>query len=310
MVRIKYRQCPVRVTRVRVLTWHMLCCMVGSTKSAKGVALGAKLRQLREDRKVSQRKLAEDIGIKDSGTISRWETGDRPPKAADVARVLGALGIDGEEGADVMELATGTDEPAWLAITLPERRQQLGALLNAERTATKVTHLAPLLIPGVLQTSDVIRLIMIDGGAPANEIDERVAVRIGRRDLITRRNPAHLDVLLGEAAIRTVLGGREMMIEQLRYLLELGEYPNVDLRVVPFEAGWTQLTAGAFILFDSDEAPSIVLVDMQRSALILHEADDVEVHRQAAEAVREKAMTPEVTAEFIAKVLTEMENTV
>jgi hypothetical protein len=67
-------------------------------------------------------------------------------------------------------------------------------LLNAERTATRVTHVAPLLIPGVLQSTDVIRSIMVEGGVPTSEIDERVAVRIGRRELITRREPAHLDV--------------------------------------------------------------------------------------------------------------------
>jgi hypothetical protein len=36
-------------------------------------------------------------------------------------------------------------------------------------------------------------------------------------------------------------------------LLELGELPNVDLRVVPYSAGWYPALAGSFILIDSDE---------------------------------------------------------
>jgi hypothetical protein len=95
------------------------------------------------------------------------------------------------------------------SVTLPERREHMNAVIRAERTATKITHVAPLLIPGVLQTYDVMRAIMVAGGVDESEIDERVNDRLGRRHLITRRNPAHLTVLLGEAAIRQCIGGRQ-----------------------------------------------------------------------------------------------------
>jgi hypothetical protein len=159
----------------------------------------------------------------------------------------------------------------------------------------------------VLQTSDVIRSIMTRGDVPANEIAEHVTVRIGRRDLIARRNPAELEVLLDEAAIRRVIGDRQIMAEQLRYLLELGELPNVTLRLVPFEAGWGSHLTGAFILFDSDTDPSIAHVEMQRSGLIFHSEEDIETFRQAADMVKNLAMNPTDTAGFIAKVLSEME---
>jgi hypothetical protein len=105
-----------------------------------------------------------------------------------------------------------------------------------------------LLVPGILQTYEVIRAIMVAAGVPETEIDERVNDRLGRRHLITRRGPAHLTVLLGEAAIRQNIGGRPIMADQLRYLLELEKFPNVELLAVPFSANWTPALTGSYML--------------------------------------------------------------
>ncbi|MEC3979428.1 helix-turn-helix domain-containing protein [Amycolatopsis sp. H20-H5] len=299
-------QWHVRVMLGWPWTCHNMWCMAGSTRTQTAIALGAALKSTREERGISQRKLSELIG-RASGLVSRWESGERTAKPEDVAEIIEALGIEGDEAADLMAVANGAGHAQWLAVTLPERRQQLAALLAAERTATKVTHVAPLLIPGVLQTSDFIRSMMTEGDVPVDEIDERVAMRIGRRDLITRRDPARLDVLLDEAAIRRIVGSRQIMADQLRYLLEMSDLPNVEIRVVPFSAGFTPALTGSYILLDSDEAPSIVSLEMQRSGLILHDADDVAGYRRAAETVREKAMSIEATRELITDLLTEME---
>jgi transcriptional regulator with XRE-family HTH domain len=272
--------------------------------------LGDALKEARTSRDISLRKLAVLMGRKesDSGLISRWETNERTPKPDDVATIIEVLEIGDDEATELMALATNAGlSGRWHAVTVAERRQQMNALLAAERTATTVTHLAPLLIPGVLQTSGVIRAIMADAEVPANEIDERVAIRIGRRDLITRRSPAELDVLLGEAAIRHVIGGPDIWLEQLNYLAEMTELPNVSVRIIPFEAGWTPGLAGPFILFDSDQAPSIVSLELHRGGLMLYSDEDVAVHRQKAEAARSKAMSAAESLDLIAKVKNELE---
>lgn len=271
--------------------------------------LGDALKSERDARGISLRKLAVLIGRKesDSGLISRWETGERNPKSADVAAIIEALGIGDDVAAELMALAANAEQSGrWHAVTVAERRQQMNALLAAERTATTVTHLAPLLIPGVLQTSAVIRAIMVDADVPLDEIDERVAIRIGRRDLITRKSPAKLDVVLGEAAIRHVIGGPEVWVEQLTYLTEMIDLPNVQVRIIPFGAGWTPVLTGSFILFDSDQAPSIISLEMHRGGLMLYAEEDIAVHRQKAEAARRKAMSAEDSLELIAKVKSEL----
>ncbi|MFJ7213585.1 Scr1 family TA system antitoxin-like transcriptional regulator [Amycolatopsis sp. NPDC098790] len=271
--------------------------------------LGEALKGEREARGISLRKLAVLIGRKesDSGLISRWETGERNPKPEDVAAIVEALDIGDDVAVELMALATNAGQSGrWHAVTVAERRQQMNALLAAERTATTVTHLAPLLIPGVLQTSAVIRAIMVDADVPLDEIDERVAIRIGRRDLITRKSPAKLDVVLGEAAIRHAIGGAEVWAEQLTYLAEMIELPNVQVRIIPFDAGWTPVLTGSFILFDSDQAPSIISLELHRGGLMLYAEEDIAAHRQKAEAARSKAMSKEKSLELIAKVKGEL----
>jgi transcriptional regulator with XRE-family HTH domain len=285
----------------------MLCCMASSTRNQVSGTLGAAIKKAREDAGMSGRKLAEALGIRDTGLVSRWESGDRTPKPDEVEQIAEVLNLDGDDRDRLIGIALGTGEPRWLAVTVPERRQQLAALLNAESTATTVIHVAPLLIPGVLQTRKVIRQIMVDAEIPPGEIDERIIVRIGRRDLYTRDDPAQLHILLGEGAVRTVIGGRAVWAEQLRYLLEQANLENVEIRIVPYSAGWHPGLVGDSILIDSDIAPSIVNVELEASGLILHDPDDVENYRRAAEKVEKKAMSPDSTKELIATVLSELE---
>lgn len=286
-----------------------MCCMAGSAPTSPLLTFGTVLRTAREERGISLRKLAELIGRKasDSGLISRWETGERYPKPDEVVTISEVLGFDADEAIQLIASAESPARTRRLSTTLPERREHMNAVIRAEGTATKVTHVAPLLIPGVLQTYEVIRTIMSIGGVSDDEIGERVNDRIGRRHLITRRNPAQLTVLLGEAAIRQCIGGREIMADQLRYLLELAEMPNVELLAVPFTANWTPLLTGSFMLIDSDVAPSIVSSEQHRSGLRFEDPQDIASYRRDADAVREEAMSPADTAELIARVLMELE---
>lgn len=284
-----------------------MCFMAVITRTQAGTSLGGVLETVRKARGISQRGLAKMIG-KNSALISMIESGKRAATPDVVAAILDALEVEPEQADEIRNLAAAAGQTGqWVATTIPERRQQLAALLAAETKATKVTHMAALRVPGVLQTTEVIRAIMVQSGVPVDEIDERVMLRIGRRDLITRPNPAQLEVLLGEAAIRYVIGGPEVWTRQLRYLNEMGELPNVTLRAVPYSAGNTPLLDGPFILLESEVGQEIVSLDLHRSGLMLQDREDIAAHRQAVEVTRAKAMSPAETAGLIAKVQSELE---
>src|SRR5439155_25704524 len=132
------------------------------------------------DKHMLLRELGGEIN-RDIGVLSRWETGERTPKPEQVAQILTTLGVNGDRYEDIMTLAYGTNEAQWVAISLPEQRLQMAAYVDWEQSATRIVQVAPLLVPGLLQTSDYVRAIMTAAGVPAGEVASRFTARLGRR---------------------------------------------------------------------------------------------------------------------------------
>jgi transcriptional regulator with XRE-family HTH domain len=301
-------------------------------RTPKARALGAALRKAREDKGMILRQLGAAVD-RDIGVLSRWENGERIPKPEQVAQILTALSVNGQRYEEIMTLAYGTAESQWVATTLPEQRQQMAAYLDWEQNATGIVEVAPLLIPGILQTGDYVRAIMTAPGVAITEKATRVSSRLGRREVITRkRNPAKLLVLLGRAALKQSIGGRQVLIDQLQDLLEMAARPNVELRVIPDYCDWHPGLEGAFALIEAKRAPgatasialegafalieakrapgataSIAFVETRRSVLMLHEKTDVDAYRWSIDRIMEKALKPDVSLKLIADLHNRME---
>jgi transcriptional regulator with XRE-family HTH domain len=286
-------------------------------RTPKARALGAALRQVREEKHKLLREVASVIN-RDIGVLSRWETGDRTPKPEHVAQILTTLGVNGDRYDEIMTLAYGTDESQWVATTLPEMRQQMAAYLDWEQNASRIVEVAPLLIPGLLQTSEYITAIMTAGGVPVGDIASRVTTRIGRREVITKRRPAELLVLLGRGALNQTIGGKAVMIEQLGHVLEMAGHPNIELRIVRDHCGWHPGLEGAFTLIESSQAAAlrnvsakghaaVVFVETRRSPLMLHEDGDVNAYNGAIDQVMDVSLQPDVSASFISDLRIRME---
>lgn len=286
-------------------------------RTPKAQALGAALRQAREDKELLLRELSAMIK-RDIGVVSRWEAGDRTPKPEQVAQILTKLEVDGERYDEIMTLAYGTNESQWVATTLPEQKQQLAAYVDWEQSATRIVEVAPLLIPGILQTSDYIRGIMTAAGVPGGEIALRITSRLGRANAITKPKPAHLQIFLGQSALNQNIGGHSAMAGQLDHLLAMAAKPHLTLQVVPDHRGWHPALEGAFALIESPRpatgrraatrSSSIVFVETRRSVLMLHQDDDIAAYRRAISLVESVAMPPATSANFIRDIRDRMES--
>jgi transcriptional regulator with XRE-family HTH domain len=276
------------------------------TRTPKARALGGALRAAREDRGLKLRELATRIN-RDPGLLSRWETGERTPKPETVSQILTTLGVNGTRYEELMTLAYGTDHPQWAATTQPEQRQQLTAFLDFEQNATRIVEVAPLLVPGLLQTSEYVRAIMSAGGVPAGEVAARVAVRIGRREVLTKPRPAQCLALIGQAALQQDVGGQAVTFGQARHLLEMARRPNVDLRIVPNHRGWHPALEGSFTFIESEQASPVVWLETRRSGLCLYQDDDVNSYRRAVEVISRVAMGAEASLRLIADVADRLE---
>ena len=170
---------------------------------------------------------------------------------------------------------------------------QLTKLIEWEQGARRITDVAPLIVPGLLQTADYARAIL----SRHADVETRVALRMGRSEVLRRsRNPVELHALIDDEVLSRGFASADVMADQLRHLLKASELPNVTIQLVPSTgARYTPMLAGPFILFDFDTAPSIVHLEHHRASASLWEEADVQGFRDAVGRITEVAMSPERT---------------
>lgn len=280
--------------------------MAGNTPTPTGRAVGGEIRAAREAARISQRDLARRIGV-DQSVLSRWESGQRPARPEDVERVLADLDVPIEDRERILRIAREPDGGSWLSVGTPEQPEQLAALLEFDRTCADIADVSMTVVPGLLQTGDYARAIIGDGTVPANEVATRVAVRMGRREVLHRENPVRMTALIGEAALRGNVGGPRVMTAQLKHLLSLPS--NVEIGIVPLDAGWHRGLIGAFTFYSFGAASPIVYVEAGRSGLFLSEEPDIDFYRGVVAEVKELALSPELSIKYVSGLIDRMEKT-
>jgi transcriptional regulator with XRE-family HTH domain len=268
--------------------------------------LAAALRQARKTKGLTLRAVAQQVGVVHT-TIGRWEKGGSLPDPLQVSALLAALEVTGVEREEIMALAQDSAESDWLAAGPSGISKQLAGVMECERTALHIIDWSPLVIPGVLQTSDYARAIIGRSKLTQNEVSTQVTLRMGRRDVFMRPEPAELMIMIAEPVIRGGIGGPKVMRDQLRHLLAMSKLDAITLRLADIAGEWHPGHAGPFIHYTFGIQPPIVYLEHHRSGAFLVDEADVAEYESAAGEIRRVTMSPEESAEHIAKVLTEME---
>ena len=266
--------------------------------SARARGLGAELRDLRLATGQSARTVADRLGWSPS-TLSRLENGLRSISTEDVAALLVVYQVTGDDRDRLLALAREIDRPGWWETGPAGIPNQLTALIGFEAQASRITDVAMLLIPGLLQTPDYARAVMTGGGVPAHEVDARVATRLGRQAILTRPLPPHLRVLLDEAAVRRPIGGPTIMAAQLRHLATTAARPNITIQVLPAALGAHPGIDGSYVVLQFDKAPTLVHLEHLRSSLFVDSPADVQPFLDAADTLATQALDPAASADLL-----------
>jgi hypothetical protein len=76
-----------------------------------------------------------------------------------------------------------------------------------------------------------------------------VEIRMIRQKRLSReRRSLRLDAIVHEAALRCLVGGIDVMYEQLAHMAELARLPTVSLRILPNSAGNHASMPGGFVI--------------------------------------------------------------
>jgi hypothetical protein len=273
--------------------------------------LGGHLRRLREARGVSREEAGWEIRASES-KISRMELGRVGFKERDVADLLTLYGIqDREERTRLLTLAREANTQGWwhrYGDVLPGWFQ---SYIGLEATASLIRSYEVQFVPGLLQTRDYARAVVLlgHGRADPEEIERRVSFRMARQELLTRPEPAHFWVVVDEAALRRSIGGPKVMRTQIEALIESTKLPNVRLQVAGFHLGGHAAAGGAFTIlrFPDPDLPDVVFVEQLNSALYLDKSNDVDAYTEVMERLCIEADPPIHTERILSAVLDDLD---
>jgi hypothetical protein len=92
-------------------------------------------------------------------------------------------------------------------------------------------------VPALAQAEAYAQAIIRAAGR-RSEVESATRARMTRQEILKRKEPPYLWLLLDQEVLENVVGSREVMAGQLEYLLELADAERVCVRVVPKAAGW------------------------------------------------------------------------
>ncbi|MFD0688498.1 helix-turn-helix domain-containing protein [Actinomadura fibrosa] len=165
-------------------------------------------------------------------------------------------------------------------------------------------------IPGFLQTADYARTVLrADPQAPQPDRAERlVEFRLARQQILLRDPPTSLHVIIDEAALRRMRGGRTVMRSQVRRLIQECDQEHVNLQVLPFAVDPGPAYTGQFQLLDIGRPPilSLVLIDEITSRLVREEPAEITRYRSVYNYAKEVALTKEDSRELMLEILSEL----
>ncbi|MEY8041646.1 helix-turn-helix transcriptional regulator [Saccharopolyspora cebuensis] len=235
------------------------------------------LLRLREQAGKSQEEAAEWVGIRASA-ISKIENGRQKVNPAYLKLLLQLYGVGSPHAEALHQIAKEASERGWwvsYGSTVPSWFRDYAGM---ERAAAEICSYEPELVPGLLQTSTYVRALATarQPDVQADELERRIEIRKARQERVTGESPIAIKAVLNEAVVRRIVGGAAVMREQLHYLAEMSELPNISLRLLPFTAGAHASMVGAFSLLRFPEEPmNTVYVELAHDAIYIERPSDV-----------------------------------
>ena len=213
--------------------------------------------------------------------VSRTETpAECRPSVGDVRALLAFYRVtDPAEVDAIAAIAAEVREPGWWhEYDLPSKLATFVAL-ETEAAAGFVWESS--LVPGLLQTEAYARAVISAGPdwlAP-DRIDALVSARARRQKILHREEPLHLAAIIDEAVLRRVVGGREVMAEQLARVREAAEAPNVTVRLLLSSAGAHPGQTGPFTILRYGDKDGRDVLYCENPAGGMYYEDEADVQR-------------------------------
>ena len=277
-----------------------------SSPSVRLRRLAAQLRELREAAGLTQEDVSERTG-KDRSTLYRLENAQQRPQRSTLIQLLDLYGVGEPRRGDLLTLLREAGQRGWMQPYRSSFRRctRTTSASRTRRGRSRTTSRCS--CPGLLQTEAYARA-QLRGTLPhasGDEIENRVAARMERQPVLAKDGAPKLWAIMDEAALRRLVGGRDVMREQVARLLEARSLPNVTIQVIPYGAGAHPGMDGSFVILDfpGDDDQSIVYIESAAGGLFLEEEAEIRRYILMFEHLRAAASGLDATAALLARSL-------
>jgi len=197
----------------------------------------------------------------------------------------------------------GDAVPAWFEL-----------FVSMEAAATSLRQYEANLISGLLQIPEYAdAAVRIEPHLSDAEVERRVALRLERQKILTRRapRPPVLDVIIAEQVLRQSIKNRDAWQRQLAHLSNVARPPMLSVRVLPASVGpHAASVAGTFTLLDFDRdakpaEPTTVYCENVTGALYLEKPAETQAYEKIWAALCEAALSVEQTQDLITQLIKE-----
>ena len=270
--------------------------------------LGLALRGLRLDSGMTGQQLAERAGLSQS-TVSRIELGQAMPSMADIEAWGQATSASAGQLAEIRALAeaAAVETISWKRAArrgLPSLQRDVREL---EAKAATLLNFQPVIVPGLLQTAEYARQIVLSGypgGRP--DIGAAIASRIERQAILYDAAKS-FEFVIAEAALRWRIGPPTLMLAQLDRIASLSTLPGVGIGIIPQAAQVSAWHIHGFAILDGRPDGNVaVRVETLTAGLSISEPEAVERYCQAFASLREAAVTGDRARQLIGDVDAEL----
>lgn len=224
----------------------------------------AELKAWRGLLKLTQEQFADRIGHSPAlvAAVEQCVRAPTPPFARACDTATGAPGTFQRWQVQVVE----ESYPAFFA-----------PVVEFEQSATRIHSWVMGSVPGLLQTEDYTRAL-VRAARPTSsdeEVERMVEARLRRQEVLSGGHPPMLWYVIPEGVLRQMIGGTEVMAEQLDTLLAKAAQPGIVVQVLPFGAPDHAGVEGPVAVYDFDGAPSVGYTECHNGGRIVEAQTEV-----------------------------------
>ncbi|WP_017581852.1 helix-turn-helix domain-containing protein [Nocardiopsis valliformis] len=263
--------------------------------------LSAELRRVRLAARKTSEEAAAEAGLSKS-TYSNIESGvKKRPSLPEVRAILEACGVPpGGEFDEILDLCRQSLERGWWT----RYRDVLAArFVGFEAEARSITTWQPLLVPGLLQIPEYMRVVAQACLASPQEIRRAVDARMTRQRILEDRDPPELYAIFDEGSLLRLHDHPEVRRSQVKHLLEMAQRPNVTVQMTRADRV-NPGSGGSCVILEFPDVidPTVVFLETATDGIYLEEPDDVARYRNLLNHLGLVALRPGETLDYLEEI--------